>query len=66
MLIIGAGYHSDSLRKEYQRTCYAACRKAAESLSQGGNAVDAVEKAIIGITDKTIKNINITNYAFVN
>lgn len=44
----GAGYHSDALKKEYQKTCFLACRKAAEALQQGGNAVDAVEKAIIG------------------
>ncbi|CAG9562754.1 unnamed protein product [Danaus chrysippus] len=56
MLIIGAGYHSDTLRKEYQRTCYAACRKAAESLSQGGNAVDAVEKAIIELENSPLTN----------
>lgn len=46
--VAGAGYHSDSLKKDYQKTCYAACRKAAEALRLGGNAVDAVEKAIIG------------------
>lgn len=45
----GAGYHSDSLKKDYQKTCYAACRKAGEALQSGGNAVDAVEKAIIGL-----------------
>lgn len=48
MLIVGAGYHSENLRKEYQKTCNQACRKASEILKQGGNAVDAVEKAIIG------------------
>lgn len=44
----GAGYHSDSLKKDYKKTCYQACRKATEALLQGGNAVDAVEKAIVG------------------
>ena len=48
-LFSGAGYHSDALKKEYQKTCFLACRKAAEALQQGGNAVDAVEKAIIGL-----------------
>lgn len=46
--ISGAGYHSDSLKKDYKKTCYQACRKATEALRQGGNAVDAVEKAIVG------------------
>lgn len=47
--VSGAGFHSDSLRKDYQKTCYAACRRAAEALARGENAVDAVEKAIIGL-----------------
>ncbi|XP_034829395.1 threonine aspartase 1 [Maniola hyperantus] len=52
----GAGFHSDSLRKDYQKTCYAACRRAAEALSQGGNAVDAVEKAIIELENSPLTN----------
>lgn len=47
-MFLGAGYHSETLKKEYQKTCYVACRKASEALRQGGNAVEAVEKAIIG------------------
>ncbi|VVC94052.1 unnamed protein product [Leptidea sinapis] len=52
----GAGYHSDSLKKDYQRTCYAACRKAAQALHEGGNAVDAVEKAIIELENSPLTN----------
>lgn len=47
-LFLGAGYHSDALKKEYQKVCYAACRNATKALREGGNAVEAVEKAIIG------------------
>lgn len=52
----GAGYHSESLKKEYQKTCYAACRKAAEALQQAGNAVDAVERAIIELENSPLTN----------
>ncbi|KAJ8723351.1 hypothetical protein PYW08_003263 [Mythimna loreyi] len=52
----GAGYHSDTLKKEYQKTCFLACRKAAEALQQGGNAVDAVEKAIIELENSPLTN----------
>ncbi|XP_028163254.1 threonine aspartase 1 [Ostrinia nubilalis] len=52
----GAGYHSDNLKKEYQRTCYAACRKAIETLKSGGSAVDAVEKAIIELENSSLTN----------
>ncbi|XP_041979746.1 threonine aspartase 1 [Aricia agestis] len=52
----GAGYHSESLKKDYQKTCFVACRKAAEILSQGGNAVDAVEKAIIELENSPLTN----------
>ncbi|KAM3965028.1 taspase 1 [Aphomia sociella] len=52
----GAGYHSDSLKKEYQKTCYIACRKASEALKNGGNAVDAVEKAIIELENSPLTN----------
>ncbi|XP_059057206.1 threonine aspartase 1 [Achroia grisella] len=52
----GAGYHSDSLKKEYQKTCYNACRKAAETLKNGGHAVEAVEKAIIELENSPLTN----------
>ncbi|KAG7298696.1 hypothetical protein JYU34_017103 [Plutella xylostella] len=52
----GAGYHSDTLKKEYRKTCYLACRKANEALKQGGNAVDAVEKAIIELENSPLTN----------
>ncbi|XP_004932657.2 threonine aspartase 1 [Bombyx mandarina] len=52
----GAGYHSENLRKEYQKTCNQACRKASEILKQGGNAVDAVEKAIIELENSPLSN----------
>ncbi|XP_045449709.1 threonine aspartase 1 [Melitaea cinxia] len=52
----GAGYHSDSLRKDYKKMCQSACLKAAEALSQGGNAVDAVEKAIIELENSPLTN----------
>lgn len=53
--LTGAGYHSDTLRKDYQKTCFVACKKAALALNEGGNAVDAVEKAIIGNLLQLIK-----------
>ncbi|XP_061714333.1 threonine aspartase 1 [Cydia pomonella] len=52
----GAGYHSDNLKKEYQKLCHVACRKASESLKQGGNAVDAIEKAIIELENSPLTN----------
>ncbi|XP_047517156.1 threonine aspartase 1 [Pieris napi] len=52
----GAGYHSDTLRKDYQKTCYVACKKAAQALNEGGNAVDAVEKAIIELENSALTN----------
>lgn len=44
----GAGYHSDTLKKKYKKLCYVACRKATETLTAGGTAMDAIENAIIG------------------
>ncbi|CAG4930099.1 threonine aspartase 1 [Colias croceus] len=52
----GAGYHSDTLRKDYQKTCYTACRKAGQALNEGGNAVDAVEKAIVELENSSLTN----------
>lgn len=52
----GAGYHSDSLKKDYQKTCNTACRKAAEALKNGGNAVEAVEKAVIELENSPLTN----------
>lgn len=52
----GAGYHSDNLRKEYQKLCNIACKKAAELLREGGSAVDAVEKAIIELENSQLTN----------
>ncbi|XP_068633769.1 threonine aspartase 1 [Battus philenor] len=52
----GAGYHSDLFKKEYQKTCYVACRRAAEALQMGGNAIDAVEKAIIELENSSLTN----------
>ncbi|XP_072932666.1 threonine aspartase 1 [Epargyreus clarus] len=52
----GAGYHSDSLKKEYQRLCHTACKRAVEALQGGGNAVDAVEKAIIELENSPLTN----------
>ncbi|KAL4713162.1 hypothetical protein ACJJTC_018807 [Scirpophaga incertulas] len=52
----GAGYHSDSLRKEYQKLCYLACRKATEALKTGLGAVDAVEQAIIELENSPLTN----------
>ncbi|RVE43626.1 hypothetical protein evm_011710 [Chilo suppressalis] len=52
----GAGYHSEALKKEYQRTCNLACRKAIEALKNGSNAVEAVERAIIELEKSPLTN----------
>ncbi|XP_071080218.1 threonine aspartase 1-like [Haliotis cracherodii] len=52
----GAGYHSTNKETEYRSVCKDACKQAMEILHKGGNAVEAVTKAVSVLEDSPLTN----------
>ncbi|XP_034946315.1 threonine aspartase 1-like [Chelonus insularis] len=53
---VGAGQHSDSLKKKYQKLCREACKSGIEKLKNGGSSLDAVVEATVVLEDSALTN----------
>ncbi|CAD6225795.1 GSCOCG00005731001-RA-CDS [Cotesia congregata] len=53
---VGAGHHSDSLKKKYQKLCRDACKTGIENLKLGGRSLDAVVEATTVLEDSSLTN----------
>ncbi|KAG8041473.1 hypothetical protein G9C98_002766 [Cotesia typhae] len=53
---VGAGHHSDSLKKKYQKLCRDACKTGIENLKLGGRSLDAVVEATTILEDSSLTN----------
>ncbi|PRD33047.1 UNVERIFIED_CONTAM: Threonine aspartase 1 [Trichonephila clavipes] len=56
---VGAGYHGESLRPLYMKTCEMACSEAISMLSDNCDAVEAVTKAVSVLEDCPLTNAGI-------
>lgn len=69
---IGAGEHKEHNYLKYNKLSKSACKKAIDILNQGGNALDAVKAAVMGMFFCLIKiylfiliMLLLINYAFI-
>ncbi|XP_008556585.1 threonine aspartase 1 [Microplitis demolitor] len=53
---VGAGHHSESLKKKYQKLCRDACKIGIECLKDGGRSLDAVVEATMILEDSSLTN----------
>lgn len=53
---VGAGQHSETLKKKYQKLCRDACKTGIAKLRSGGSSLDAVVEATIILEDSALTN----------